>query len=103
VRHLGTAGRACDHVVLADGIALVAEAQLAFALQNQEHLLLAMMAVEGALSLAGRHDGQVVAQLPGPDVVADLATAGRVEAVLLDVVECDLIEVHDGLHHALLQ
>src|SRR6185503_4280746 len=53
MRHLGTAGWACDHVVPADRVALVAEAQLALSLQDEEHLLLAMMAVERALRLAG--------------------------------------------------
>ncbi len=102
VRHFGTTRRAGDHVVLPDRVARVAEAQLALALQDQEHLLLAVVAVERALGLAGGHDRQVVAELPGSDVIADLAATGSVEAVLLHVVERDLIEVHDGLGHAVL-
>src|SRR5215470_18926285 len=56
VGDLRPTGRAGDHVVLADRIALATEAQLAFALEDQEHLLLAPVAVERALHLAGRQD-----------------------------------------------
>lgn len=91
-------GRAGDHVVPADRVAAVAEAWFALAFQDQEYLLLAMVAVERAVHLAGRQDSQVVAELARADVVADPATAGGVDAVVLDVVELDLIEVHDGLH-----
>jgi len=58
VRHFGTAWRACDYIMLADWVALVTKPQLAFALQDQEHFLFAMMAVERALSLPGRQDCQ---------------------------------------------
>src|SRR5262245_25790286 len=102
MRHLGTAGRARNHVVLADRVALVAEPQLAFALDGEEHLFFAMMAMEGALNLAGRQDGEIVAEVLGSDVVADLATARRIAAVLLYVVERDLIKVQDGLHRVAL-
>src|SRR5262249_41207847 len=83
--------RAGDHVVLADRIALVAEAQLALALEDQEHLLLAAVAVERALHLAGRQDREVVAELAGADAAADRAAARGVRTVLLDVVERDLV------------
>jgi hypothetical protein len=95
------AGRAGAHVVLADRVASVAEPQLAFALEDEEHFLFAMVAMVPALDLAGRQDGQVVAELPSADVTADLAPARRVDLVLLDTVELDLVEVDDGLHHDL--
>src|SRR5262249_48147018 len=63
VGDLRPARGAGNHVVLADRIALVAEAQLAFALEDQEHLLVAMVVVERALHLAGRQDREVVAEL----------------------------------------
>src|SRR4029453_1660282 len=96
---LRPARRARDHVVLADRIALVAEAQFAFALDDQEYLLFAMVAVERALHLAGRQDREVVAELAGADVAADPAPARGVRTVLLDVVESDLVEIHDRLRH----
>jgi hypothetical protein len=36
-------------------------------------------------------------------VIGDLATAGCVEPILLNVIELDLVEVHDGFHHMILQ
>ena len=103
MRHVWTTGRARDHVVLADRVALVTEAQFAFALQDEEHLFFAMVAMERALGLAGGQHRQVVAQLLGADVTADLATVRRVEAVFFYVVERDLTEIHDGFHHVVLQ
>jgi hypothetical protein len=58
--------------------------------------------MERALNLPGRQDGQIVAELLGSDVMADLATAGCVDTIFFHVVELDLIEVHDGLHYAVL-
>ena len=55
--------------MLADGIARVTEAQLAFALDDEEHLLFAVVAVERTLKLARRQDRKVVAKLLGSDVV----------------------------------
>jgi len=89
--------------MLADWVALVIKPQLAFALQDQEHFLFAMMAVERALSLPGRQDCQVLAELLGSDVIANLATEGGVKAILFYVVKLHLIEVHNGLHHVVLQ
>jgi hypothetical protein len=60
------------------------------------------VAMERALNLPGRQDRQIVAELLGSDVIADLAPTGRVDAILFDVVKLDLIEVHDGLHDVLL-
>src|SRR5919106_5817772 len=74
VRNLRAAGRAGDHVVLADRVSLIAEAQLALALDDQEHLLFAVMTVKGTLHLARRQDRQIVAELVGADVIADLAS-----------------------------
>jgi hypothetical protein len=61
-----------------------------------------MVAMERALNLPGRQDSQIVAELLGSDVIADLATTGCVDAILFYVVKLDLIEVHDGLHNVLL-
>jgi hypothetical protein len=58
--------------------------------------------MERALNLPGRQDRQIVAELLGADVIADLATTGCVDATLLYVVKLDLIEVHDGLHDVVL-
>ncbi len=56
------------------------------------------MAVKGTLNLAGRQYREVVAKLFRSDQVADRASGRRVAAVLFDVVEFDLVEVHDGFH-----
>jgi hypothetical protein len=37
------------------------------------------------------------------NMIADLAPAGGVEAVLFHVVKLDLVDVHNGLHHGILQ
>jgi hypothetical protein len=97
------AGRARDHIVLSDGVALVTEPQFTLALEDQEHFLLAMVAMERALDLAGRHNRKVVAQLFRSDVIADLAATGSVETVLFYIVELDIIQVHDGLHYGVLK
>ena len=68
MRDLRAAGRAGDDVVLAQRVALVAEAQFALAFEDEEHLLLAAMIVKGALHLAGRQDRQVVAELLRADM-----------------------------------
>ena len=52
---------------------MVAEAQLAFTLEDQEQLLLAVVAVERALHLAGRQDGQIEGELPGADLALNSA------------------------------
>src|ERR671919_808541 len=93
VGHVRAAGRARDHIVLADRIFFVAKAQLAFALDDQKHLLFTVMAVEGTLDLAGRQNREIVTKLLGSDVIADLAATRSVEAVFFDVVELDIVEV----------
>jgi hypothetical protein len=57
MRDFRATGRARDHMVPSDRVALVTEPQFTFALEDQEHFLVAMMAMEGALDLAGRHNG----------------------------------------------
>jgi hypothetical protein len=85
--------------VPADRVTLVAETEFAAALQDEEHLLLAMVTVKRALRLAGRQHSQVVAELLGADVWADRAAAGSEIAVVLHIVEIHLVEVHQGLGH----
>src|SRR5262245_46202629 len=99
MRHFGASRRTRNHVVLANRIAAVAEAQFTLTLEDEEHFLLPTVAMERTLRLSGRKHGQVVAELLGADVVADRGALGRIESILLDVVELDLIEVHDGLRH----
>src|SRR6188768_2566403 len=74
MRDFRSAGRTRDDVVLANGVALVAEPQLAFAFEDQEHFLFAVMAVKGTLNLAGWQYGEVVAELFRSDQVADRAS-----------------------------
>src|SRR4029077_15253050 len=50
-----------------------------------------------------RQHRQVISQLLCTDVVADGAPLGGVDAVVLDVVELDVIQVHDGLRHVFLR
>ena len=57
------------------------------------------MAMERALNLARRQHRQVVSQLLCADMIADGAPLGGVDAVVLDVVELDVVDVHDGLRH----
>jgi len=85
--------------MLAQRITLLAKPQLALAFQDQEHFLFAVMAVKRALHLARRHDGQIVAQVPRTDMAADRAAHRGVDAILLDIVERDLIQVHHWLDH----
>ncbi len=56
-------------------VALVAHAQLAAALQDEEHLLVGMVVVQREGALARRHRGDVVAQHPRTDARADHANA----------------------------
>jgi hypothetical protein len=74
VSHLRAAGWAGDNVVPADRIALLTEAVLVLTLQDEEHFLFAMVAVERALNLARRQDGQVVAEVSRADMVAYRST-----------------------------
>jgi hypothetical protein len=53
VSHLRAARRAGDNFVPADRKALLAEAELALTVQDKEHFLFAMVAVERALNLPG--------------------------------------------------
>jgi hypothetical protein len=80
-------------------MARVAEAQLALAFEDQEHFLLGMMIVEWALRLARRQHGEVVAELARTDARRDLAAPGRVEAIVFDVVELDVVEIHQRFVH----
>jgi hypothetical protein len=57
-----------------DRVALASESKLTFAFKNEEHLLLAMMVVERALSFARREYRQVVAKFPGSDGIAELGS-----------------------------
>src|SRR5262245_40271094 len=75
VSDLWPSRRACDHIVFADRISLVTEAQLAFPLDDRKHLLFAVVAVERTLNLAGRQHRKVVAELLGSDMPTDLAAA----------------------------
>src|SRR6187551_1385060 len=75
VRCLGTAGRAGDEISLPDRVALLAHAQFAAALQDEEHLFVGMMIVEREGALAWRHGGDVVAQHPRADARAHRAAA----------------------------
>src|SRR5215475_5580984 len=75
VSDLWSSRRACDHIVFADRISLVTEAQLALPLDDQKHLLFAVVAVERTLNLARRQHRKVVAELLGADMPADLAAA----------------------------
>ena len=61
-----------------------------------------MMAMEGALDLARGQDGQVIAEIPGPDVLADGGAARREHAILLDIVKFGLVEVHQWFRHGRL-
>jgi hypothetical protein len=54
-----TSGPPGGQAMRADRIALVAEPELAVAVQDEEHFLSAVVAVEGALRLARRQDGEV--------------------------------------------
>ncbi len=74
VSYFRTAGWARNHVELSDREAVVAGPQLTFAFEDEEHLFLAMVAVECTLNLAGREHRQVVAKLLGSNAIADLAT-----------------------------
>ena len=59
---------------------------------------LSVMAVGAALP--AEMDWEIVdGNLPGADVVADLAAAGRVKAIFLDIVKGDVIEIEDRLCH----
>ena len=79
---------------------MFAETEFAFTLQDEEPLLLAVVAMERALDLARRQDCEVLAKISGADVVAYRRAAGRVDTVFLDVVERDLVQVHDWLDHS---
>src|SRR6187551_335164 len=79
VRCLGTAGRTGDEIPLPDRVALLAHAQFAAALQDEEHLFIGVMIVERKGALAWRHGGNVVAQRARTNTGAD-RTAARAEA-----------------------
>ena len=98
MRDFRSARRAGDDVVLAQGIAFVSEAQFTLAFEDEEHLLLAAMIVKRALHLAGRHECEVVAKLLRANVNADRGALRGITAVLLDIVEYGLIEIHHRLH-----
>src|SRR5947209_19937919 len=102
MRYLRATRGTGDDVVCADRVALVAKAQLTFALQYQEHLLLAVMTMERALGLSRRQNGQVITELPRADVVTDLSTAGGIQTVVLDILKLYFVEVHDRFCHLLL-
>jgi hypothetical protein len=56
-------------------VARIANTDLAFALQDEEHLLVDAMAVERKRAFAGRHHSQVVSEVLGADLPADLRDA----------------------------
>ena len=92
---------ACDDIVRAKGVALVAKAKLALAFEDEEQLLLRVVAMERALRLAGRQNGEIIAELLRADMIADRCAFRCVKAVLLDIVEVGLVEIHHRLHGAL--
>ena len=70
VSDLRPAGRARDHVVLPDRIALVTEAKLPFALDDQEHLFFPVMVVKRTLM------GACAALVPAPAMSLARSWAG---------------------------
>jgi len=78
---------------------LLAEAQFAFAVEDQEHLFFLPVRVERALRLAGWQFRQVIAKLLRANTGAEKGASGGVEPVLLDVVERNVIQIHEGLGH----
>ena len=89
--------RTRNHIVLPNWTALVSEPKLTFSFKDEKHLFLAVVAVKRTLNLAWREDRQVVTQLLGTDAVADLAPAGRVDAVRFNVIKRNFIEIYDWL------
>src|ERR1700752_4454566 len=86
-----------DDVVLAQRVLLIAEAEQPLSFENEEHLLLHAMVVEGADLLAGRADGQVVAELLRADLLADHAILALERAVGVRH-DREIVEIDHGLH-----
>jgi hypothetical protein len=93
------AGRASNDIVLSDPVRLFPESQFTLTFEDEKHLLFGTVRVKRALSAPRWKLGQVVAQLPSADGGAELSASGRVEAVLLDIGEFDVFEIHEGLAH----
>src|ERR671931_371991 len=107
VRRLRPAGRAGDDVAGADREGLGSDADLAPALDDEEHLLLHAVAVEWIRALPRRHRGQVVAELLRADLRRDHADArfetlgrGAGRRVLRRPrLQLDLGDIDDVLRH----
>ena len=112
VRGLRAAGRMRDDVALFDWERLRADPHLALAFEHDEHLLVDAMIVERPGALAGRHHGQIAAELLRAEPPADVADlrgkflrrflrAGKVGAVA-NLAEFDVGDVQDRLRHEAL-
>jgi hypothetical protein len=95
------ARRAGGDVVLVQRVFLVAEAQQALPFQNEEHLLVHMMVVEGADLLAGRTDRQIVAELLRADPLGDQPELASKWTVFIGD-DLQLVEIDHRLLHGSL-
>src|SRR5204863_10156813 len=96
VRGLGAAGRAADEVAGAHLAGLVAVAQEARALHDEEHLFLAAMAVERAGALAGRNHVVGIAEVLRAQQRADAHRVAAELVALLEMLELELVDVADA-------
>ena len=78
MRGFQPAGATADHVAGADRVALLADAQFAFAGEDEEHFFIGVMIVERKRGLPGGDNDQAVSQFLGADAAADVAKLGLV-------------------------
>src|SRR5690349_1209375 len=100
VRRLRSADRAADDIARPDPALFLAVAQRAAARDDEEHLFLGAMAVEGAAALARRQHVVGVAESTRAEQRTDARRAPLELVALHAVLEPQLIEVHDILHLA---
>src|SRR4029079_3015339 len=101
VRGFGAADRAADDVAGADLSRLLAVAQRARTLDDEEHFLLAAMAVERAGTLSRRHDVVRVAEILRPERGTDARRSGFELVAFGKMIELELVDVHHpGIDHA---
>src|SRR5712671_6531765 len=102
VRRLRPAHRAADDVARADPARLGAVAQGSRARDDEEHLFLGAMAMEGAGTLARRHHVVRIAQGARAKERADARRAPLELVALGAVLEVQLVEIDDVLHRPLI-